>query len=82
MLVLGASELCGPSARARSETAGDSEGVGQNGWVRRVPGAWPGARPVDTWSAGGGWRYRTSAEKEEGWGKLDLGVHLQWTYCS
>lgn len=43
----------------------------------RVPGAWQGGRPVDTWSAGGGWDYRTSAEKEDRQGRLDLGIHLR-----
>lgn len=74
--------VLGPPARASLETAGDNKGVGQNGWVSRVPGVWQGGRPVDTWSAGGGWGYRTSAEKEDGQGKLDLRVHLKWTYCS
>lgn len=40
-------------------------------------GQWQGGWPVDTWSAGGGWDYRTSAEKEDGQGRLDLGIHLR-----
>lgn len=67
----------GPSALASLETAGDNTGVWAEWLGQRVPGAWQGGRPADTWSAGGGGDYRTSAEKEDGQCRLDLGIDLR-----
>lgn len=67
--------MLGPSTLSSLETAGDNDRCLDR--MARVPRAWQCGRPVDTWFAGGGWDYSTSAEKKDRQGRLDPDIHLR-----
>lgn len=69
--------MLGLSALSSLETAGDNDRCLNRMAGPTVPGgAWQCGRPVDTWFAGGGWDYSTSAEKDRQ-GRLDPDIHLR-----